>query len=260
VAAAVAAGRQLVQAAEAEAAALRERAQAEVATADVGYAGLGRPPGTPAGRGRCCAAWATPSRPWRAPPAAWPTPRRPPTPPPPPGRPSRRWHGECPPGCVAGGATRASSAGGSRCWWLPSSAVHLALVASFPAVRVAGRRSPSSAAACRSACSPAGPSAPAGTAVGDSHRESRLRGDAATMNCPPGHSAAATVRNTAAWSGSQCSVATLTAAETDCGKCSGCRRSAWRTVTRSRLSASAQLAQHPPRTIDGDDVSVRQQG
>jgi len=48
---------------------------------------LGRPPGTPAGRRRCCAAWATPSRPWRAPPAAWPTPRRPPTPPPPPGRP-----------------------------------------------------------------------------------------------------------------------------------------------------------------------------
>ena len=37
---------------------------------------------------------------------------------------------------------------------------------------------------------------------------------ASAANCPPGRSSPATVRNTCAWSGSQCSVATLTAAST----------------------------------------------
>ena len=52
------------------------------------------------GRRRCCAAWATPSRPLRAPPAARPTRRRRPTPPPPPRRPIREsaMAGRTPPG------------------------------------------------------------------------------------------------------------------------------------------------------------------
>jgi hypothetical protein len=60
VAAAAEKGRQLLEAAQLEAAALLDRAQAQVAEADTGYASDGRPPETPGGRRRSCVAWAIP--------------------------------------------------------------------------------------------------------------------------------------------------------------------------------------------------------
>jgi hypothetical protein len=96
---------------------LRDRAQAEVAQADGGYAGAwqaardaGWTPALLRGMGYPQPAATRPAR-----------------------RPANSATAADPSlATAAGGATRTSSAGGSRCWWLPSSSVRSTLGAVFP--------------------------------------------------------------------------------------------------------------------------------